>query len=87
MLFLRDGNIEIIVMNDNAAASYCDFIAIYKPQCNITEASLHESDTKTVFGQRHEISNNEVCATSKGSDQPAQTRSLIRAFTSRMNIL
>ena len=31
----------------------------------------------------HEISNNVVCATSKGSDQPAHTRSLIRAFASR----
>ena len=28
----------------------------------------------------HEISNNVVCATSKASDQPAGTRSLIRAF-------
>ena len=32
--------------------------------------------------QRHEISNNVVCATSKGSDQPAHTRSLSRAFAS-----
>ena len=32
---------------------------------------------------RHEISNNVVCATSKASDQPAHTRSLIRAFPSR----
>ena len=31
----------------------------------------------------HEISNNFVRATSKGSDQPAHTRSLIRAFASR----
>ena len=30
----------------------------------------------------HEISNNVVCATSKASDQPAHTRSLIRAFAS-----
>ena len=29
---------------------------------------------------RHEISNNVVCVTSNGSDQPARTRSLIRAF-------
>ena len=29
-----------------------------------------------------EISNNVVCATSKGSDQSARTRNLIRAFTS-----
>ena len=38
---------------------------------------------------RHEISNNvvHVCATSRASDQPAQTRSLLRAFASRLNIL
>ena len=36
---------------------------------------------------QHEISNNVVCATSKGSDQSAHTRSLIRAFASRLNIL
>ena len=36
---------------------------------------------------RHEISNNVVCATSKGSDQPAHTHRLIRAFASRLNIL
>ena len=40
-----------------------------------------------IFEPRHEISNNVVCATSKGSDQPARTRSLIRAFASRLNIL
>ena len=34
-----------------------------------------------------EISNNVVCATSKASDQPAHTCSLIRAFASGMNIL
>ena len=35
----------------------------------------------------HEISNNLVCATSKASDQPAHTRSLIRAFVSSLSIL
>ena len=35
----------------------------------------------------HDISNNVVCATSRGSDQPAHTRSLIRAFDGRLNIL
>ena len=35
----------------------------------------------------HEISNNLVCATSKASDQPAHTRSLIRAFACRLSIL
>ena len=37
-----------------------------------------------IFEPRQEISNNGVCATSKGSDQPAHTRSLIRAFASRL---
>ena len=35
----------------------------------------------------HEISNNVVCATSKASDQPAHTCSLIRAFTTRLSII
>ena len=35
----------------------------------------------------HECSNNVVCATSKISDQLAHTRSLIRAFASRLSIL
>ena len=34
-----------------------------------------------------EIYNNVVCATSKGSDQPAHTRSLIRAFARRLKCL
>ena len=39
------------------------------------------------FEPPHEISNNVGCATSKASDQPAHTRSLIRAFASCLNIL
>ena len=35
----------------------------------------------------HEISYNEVCVTSKASDQPAHTHSLIRAFASHWSIL
>ena len=35
----------------------------------------------------HEISKNVVYATSKASDQPAHTHSLIRAFASRLSIL
>ena len=41
----------------------------------------------TTYEPRHKISINVVFATSKGSDQPAHTRSLIRAFASRFNIL
>ena len=35
----------------------------------------------------NEISNNVICATSKGSDQPAHTRRLIRAFAWRLIII
>ena len=43
--------------------------------------------SSSLYEPQHEISNNMVCATSIGSDQPAHTRSLIRAFASRLNIL
>ena len=42
---------------------------------------------KYIFEPRHENSKKVVCATSKPSDQPAHTRSLIRGFASRLNIL
>ena len=35
----------------------------------------------------HEISNNVVCETGKASVQPSHTRSLIRAFACRLNVL
>ena len=35
---------------------------------------------------QQEICNNVVCETNKALDQPAHTRSLIRAFASRLNI-
>ena len=41
----------------------------------------------TMIESRHEISDNVVCATSKASDQSAHTRSLIRAFASRLGVL
>ena len=43
--------------------------------------------TWIIYEPVHEISNNVVCATSKASNQPAHTRSLIRAFASRLSIL
>ena len=42
---------------------------------------------KRTYESWYEISNNVVCATSKASGQPVHTRSLIRAFASRLNIL
>ena len=44
-------------------------------------------DSNLLIEPVHEISNNVVCATSKASDQPAHTRSLIRAFASGLSIL
>ena len=46
-----------------------------------------KGSSNTIIEPVHEIYNNVVCATSKASDQPAHTRSLIRAFASRLNIL
>ena len=43
--------------------------------------------TIVYFEPVHEISNNVVCVTSKASDQPAHTGSLIRGFASRLHIL
>ena len=46
-----------------------------------------QAECLTLIEPVHEVSNNVVCATSKASDQPAHTRSLIRAFASRLNKL
>ena len=40
-----------------------------------------------LFEPRHGKASNVVCATSKAPDQPAHTRSLLRAFGSRLSIL
>ena len=58
--------------------------------CNIKslfDSNMHAHLPEIRNEPAHEISNNVVCATSKTSDQPAHTRSLIRAFASRLNIL
>ena len=54
---------------------------------SLCDNGFRKVDDIFTFEPQHEISNNVVCATSKGSDQPAHTRSLIRAFASRLNIL
>ena len=58
-------------------------------QCKIWHGSMDIEATLTflpsIIEPVHEISNNVVCATSKASDQPVHTRSLIRAFASRLN--
>ena len=46
----------------------------------------HANSSAKTNELQHKILNNVVCAISKASDQPAHTRSLIRAFASRLNI-
>ena len=66
----------------------------YLNQCIVNgwllRAKLVQEDNvvryKIIHEPVHEISNNVVCVTSKASDQPAHTRSLIRAFANRLNI-
>ena len=69
---------------------------IFTPSHKIVVAMVMEIVKANQFAQKFEvlanfrfgqISNNVVCATSKGSDQPAHTCSLIRAFASHLNIL
>ena len=66
--------------------------ALLKKELQLEGIFLHSSygldqHCKVLNEPQHVISNNVVCATSKGSDQPAHTHSLIRAFASCLNIL
>ena len=63
------------------------------PECTKYTCRLYSKEGLAVLRERkkyepvREISNNMVCATSKASDQPGHTHSLIRAFASRLNNL
>ena len=70
-------------MRFNAVAHCCFINQVGLNKFNI----MNDTGTKIMCEQVREISNNVVCATSKASDQPAHTRSLIRAFASRLSIL
>ena len=54
---------------------------------NDDESSILFEFFAMLYEPVYEISNNVVCATSKASDQPAHTHSLIRAFASSLSIL
>ena len=53
----------------------------------VHEISNKNSEYDQEIPQSQTADNPVVLATSKGSDQPAHTRSLIRAFASRLNNL
>ena len=56
-------------------------------KCNFVLIYSRNAFFAPIYGPQNEISNNVVCATTKGSDQPAHMRSLIRVFTSRLTIV
>ena len=62
---------------------FCRVQGVYFRSCNLFLSTSISCYNEPV----HEISNNVVCVTNKASDQPAHTRSLIRAFASRLIIV
>ena len=69
----------------NFILSLTEYKKVLKPQA--LKCFSEALSTSILNEPVHEISNNVVCATSKASDQPAHTHSLIRAFVSRLSIL
>ena len=66
------------------------FSTMYRMRTYRQNNSLHikwANMAKRIIEPQHKISNNVVCATSNGSDQPAQTHILISAFVGRFNSL
>ena len=53
----------------------------------VQTAPASEQSYLVTYEPWHKISNNVECETSKGSDQPAHMRNLIRAFASCLNNL
>ena len=68
---------------------YCIFITFQRESwvSGVVLLLYTKQDYTGIYEQMHEISNTVVCATSKASDQPAHTHSLIRGFASRLSIL
>ena len=90
----RNGGINLSFIDIGKSCPYREFLksqiclsTLFAKNKILAKISEFTVDTMTLFEPRHEISNNVVCATSKASDQPAHTHSLIRAFSSGMNIL
>ena len=69
---------------------YAKFSLIFLIKCVMYSPFKLFGSVKTLaslFEPRHEISDNVVCATSKGSDRPAHMRNLPRAFASCLKII
>ena len=82
--------VEMRVLRVKSFIGAVNLIICVKKMAQTNRYSAFKCQIKLVniiIEPRHEISNNVVCATSKASDQPAHSRSLIRTFASRSNIL
>ena len=66
----RSQESAISMAKNGLSVSLCHGANMTTPELNVSQ---------------HEIPNDVVCATNEGSDQPAHTRSLIRALASRFN--
>ena len=73
----RNGLVQLISKR-NSIRLKCKWVKLF---------NIFSSIQRRTFEPAPEISNNVVYATSKASDQPAHTRSLIQAFASRLNIV
>ena len=56
-------------------------------ECNFVLIYSRNAFFAPINGPLYEISNNMVCASTKGLDQPAHMCSLIRAFASRLKTI
>ena len=56
-------------------------------KCNFVLIYSRNAFFAPINGPKYEISNNVVCASTKGLDQSAHLRSLIRAFASRLKTI
>ena len=75
---LTEHHLEILSLKGGCRGS-SESTLVKMSNCWKSHATAHEPV--------HEISNNVVCATSKASDQPVHTRSLIRAYASHYKCL
>ena len=67
--------------------SYCYLLHSQPAKAQMSLAFRQAKFENIVIEPVQNISNNVVCATSKSSDQPAHTCSLIRAYARRLNSL
>ena len=62
------------------------FSLLYVPMVKGLVTALLYKLGNEIYEPRHKMSNTVVCATSKSSDQPAHTHSLIRAFACNIGV-